>query len=207
MKRESVDEASAVPVAVLLDSTTGYARVTTFMGERVADDLHAALDRLERAGMKRLVLDLRDNGGGSVAEAAHVAGEFLPRGAIVYSASGRKAEITDTGRAELRRLLHSFWTPPGRVARPVDLALQFVAELPAAEVEQLLQERLQALENQASIVNPAFVPADEPLHVQNRVADLFDHERRLLAAEREWCEHVLARVRAGAYAPKKGAQK
>jgi carboxyl-terminal processing protease len=104
VKRESVEAASAVPVAVLLDSTTGYARVTTFMGERVADDLHAALDRLEHAGMKRLVLDLRDNGGGSVAEAAHVAGEFLPRGAIVYSASGRKAEITDTGRVE-----RSFW--------------------------------------------------------------------------------------------------
>ena len=104
VKRESVEEASAVPVAVMLDSATGYARVTTFMGERVADDLHAALDRLERAGMKRLVLDLRDNGGGSVAEAAHVAGEFLPRGAIVYSASGRKAEITDTGRVK-----RSFW--------------------------------------------------------------------------------------------------
>ena len=104
VKREVVEEASAVPVAVLLDSTTGYTRVTTFMGERVADDLHAALDRLERAGMKRLVLDLRDNGGGSVAEAAHVAGEFLPRGAVVYSASGRKAEITDTGRVQ-----RSFW--------------------------------------------------------------------------------------------------
>ena len=104
VKRERVEAASAVPVAVLLDSTTGYARVTTFMGERVADDLHAALDRLERAGMKRLVLDLRDNGGGSVAEAAQVAGEFLPRGAIVYSASGRKAEITDTGRVQ-----RSFW--------------------------------------------------------------------------------------------------
>ncbi len=104
VKRESVEEATAVPVAVLLDSTTGYARVTTFTGERVADDLHAALDRLERAGMKRLVLDLRDNGGGSVAEAAHVAGEFLPRGAVVYSSSGRKAEITDTGRVQ-----RSFW--------------------------------------------------------------------------------------------------
>ena len=104
VKRESVEEATAVPVAMLLDSTTGYARVTTFMGERVADDLHAALDRLERAGMKRLILDLRDNGGGSVAEAAHVAGEFLPRGAVVYSSSGRKAEITDTGRVQ-----RSFW--------------------------------------------------------------------------------------------------
>lgn len=104
VKRESVEEASAVPAATMLDSTTGYARVTTFMGERVADDLHAALDRLERRGMQRLVLDLRDNGGGSVAEAARVAGEFLPRGAIVYSASGRKAEITDTGRVN-----RSFW--------------------------------------------------------------------------------------------------
>jgi carboxyl-terminal processing protease len=104
VKRESVEEASAVPVATMLDSTTGYARVTTFLGERVADDLHAALDRLERAGMRRLVLDLRDNGGGSVAEAARVAGEFLPRGAIVYSASGRKAELTDTGRVQ-----RSFW--------------------------------------------------------------------------------------------------
>jgi carboxyl-terminal processing protease len=104
VKRESVDEATAVPTATMLDSTTGYVRVTTFVGERVADDLHAALERLERSGMRRLVLDLRDNGGGSVAEAARVAGEFLPRGAVVYSASGRKAEVTDTGRVQ-----RSFW--------------------------------------------------------------------------------------------------
>ena len=51
-------------------------------------------------GMQQLLLDLRDNGGGSVAEAAHVAGEFLPRGAIVYTSEGRKPEITDTGRVK-----------------------------------------------------------------------------------------------------------
>jgi len=117
-------------------------------------------------------------------------------------------EIAPAGRDELRRLLHNFWTPPGRVARPVDLALQFVALLPAEEVESLLSQRLRALENQASIFVPAFVPQDEPAHVRNRIADLFEHERLLLAAEREWCEHVLERVRAGAYAaPKKGARK
>jgi carboxyl-terminal processing protease len=54
--------------------------------------------------MQRLILDLRDNGGGSVAEAAHVAGEFLPRGTIVYTTDGRKPEITDTGRVK-----RSFW--------------------------------------------------------------------------------------------------
>jgi carboxyl-terminal processing protease len=104
VKRERSDEATAVPVAILMDSGTAYVRVTTFMGERVADDLHSALDRLEKSGLRRLVIDLRDNGGGSVAEAAHVAGEFLPRGAVVYTADGRKPEITDTGRVK-----RSFW--------------------------------------------------------------------------------------------------
>jgi carboxyl-terminal processing protease len=100
VKRERAEEETAVPVAMLLDSITGYVRVTTFVGERVADDLHSALERLEKAGMGQLLLDLRDNGGGSVAEAARVAGEFLPRGAIVYTSEGRKPEITDTGRVK-----------------------------------------------------------------------------------------------------------
>ena len=104
VRRERYDEATAVPVAAMMDSSTGYVRVTTFMGEKVADDLHDALDRLEKSGMRRLVLDLRDNGGGSVNEAARVAGEFLPRGTVVYTAEGRKAEVTDTGRVQ-----RSFW--------------------------------------------------------------------------------------------------
>jgi carboxyl-terminal processing protease len=104
VKRERAADVSAVPVAMLLDSATGYVRITTFMGDRVADDLHDALGRLEKVGMQRLVLDLRDNGGGSVAEAAQVAGEFLPKGAIVYTSEGRKAETADTGRVS-----RSFW--------------------------------------------------------------------------------------------------
>jgi len=102
--RERTDDASAVPVAAMLDSATGYVRVTTFMGDKVADDLHNALGKLEGSGMKRLVLDLRGNGGGRVDEAKRIAGEFLPRGAIVYTASGRKADVTDTGRVQ-----RSFW--------------------------------------------------------------------------------------------------
>ncbi|HEY7395536.1 MAG TPA: S41 family peptidase [Gemmatimonadaceae bacterium] len=102
--RERIEEESAVPVATLIDSTTGYVRVTTFMGDKVADDLHDALGRLEGKGMRRLVLDLRGNGGGRVDEAKRIAGEFLPRGAIVYTASGRKADVTDTGRVQ-----RSFW--------------------------------------------------------------------------------------------------
>jgi DNA-binding PadR family transcriptional regulator len=107
--------------------------------------------------------------------------------------------ITRAGREELRHLLRSFWTPPMRTARPVDLALQFVNELPIEEIEPLIEERLQALTNQQAIFRPEFRPAfDDPAR-QARVDDLHEHELRLLTAEREWCEYVLARLRSGAY--------
>jgi carboxyl-terminal processing protease len=96
VRRERGDDESAVPVVMMLDAETGYVRVTTFSSERVAEDLHAALERLEGQGMKRLVLDLRDNGGGMVAEATRIASEFLPAGATVYMSEGRKAEVDDS---------------------------------------------------------------------------------------------------------------
>lgn len=102
--RERTDGAGAVPAAFMLDPATGYVRVTTFAHPDAADDLHAALRDLERRGMERLLLDLRDNGGGLLDEANRVASEFLPRGAVVYTTEGRKAEVNDTSR--VRR---SFW--------------------------------------------------------------------------------------------------
>jgi carboxyl-terminal processing protease len=104
VQRQRVDDESAVPVAIMLDSATGYIRVTTFQGDKVADDLHAALGHLEDRGMQALVLDLRDNGGGRVDQAARIAGEFLPRGDLVYTSQGRKASVTDTARVG-----RSFW--------------------------------------------------------------------------------------------------
>jgi carboxyl-terminal processing protease len=104
VKRERVDDATAVPAAFMLDPQTGYVRITTFVSDKVADDLHDALGRLEKQGMQRLLIDLRDNGGGRVDQAAKIAGEFLPKGAIVYTAEGRKHDVTDTSRVS-----RSFW--------------------------------------------------------------------------------------------------
>jgi carboxyl-terminal processing protease len=104
VKREKVGEVTAVPVAFMLDGQTGYVRITTFANDKVADDLHDALGRLEGQGMRRLVLDLRDNGGGDVKQAAQVAGEFLPKGDVVYTSEGRKEDVRDTVRVG-----RSFW--------------------------------------------------------------------------------------------------
>lgn len=100
VKRERYDEETAVPAALMLDGTVGYIRITTFVGAKVAEDLRAAVEKLEKDGMRSLLLDLRDNGGGSVAEAAAVAGEFLPAGTIVYTSEGRRAAAVDTGRVK-----------------------------------------------------------------------------------------------------------
>jgi carboxyl-terminal processing protease len=104
VERERVDEASAVPIAFMLDDRTGYVRITSFLNDRTADDLHDALGHLEGRGMKRLVLDLRDNPGGRIDQAAKIAGEFLPKGAIVYTSTGEKREMIDTSRVS-----RSFW--------------------------------------------------------------------------------------------------
>jgi len=104
VKREFPDEVSAVPAAQMLDSVTGYVRITTFANSKVADDVHDAIGRLDRAGMRRLLLDLRDNGGGLVSEAGNVAGEFLPRGAVVYTTEGRKESVRKTTKVS-----RSFW--------------------------------------------------------------------------------------------------
>ena len=126
------DDVSAVPVAVLLANQTGYVRVTTFLGDRVADDLHTALNGLEKRGMTRLVLDLRGNGGGRVDEAKRIASEFLPRGAIVYTAAGRKKEVTDTARVQ-----RSFFTSERRypIVLLVDEGTASASELVAGALQ------------------------------------------------------------------------
>lgn len=107
VERERVEETTGVPVAIMLDRETGYVRITTFANLKTADDLHDALGRLEKLGMKRLVLDLRDNGGGIIEQAVDVAGEFLPRGAIVYTAFYRRKDKDDRDTVKVKR---SFWS-------------------------------------------------------------------------------------------------
>ena len=104
VKRERADERSAVAGARMLDASTGYVRILTFTHPKVADDTDDALQKLERAGMKRLILDLRDNGGGLVVEAGNVAGAFLPKGSVVYTSTGRKETLNKT-----ERVSRSFW--------------------------------------------------------------------------------------------------
>ena len=100
VRRERVQETSAVVAPLMLDARTGYVRLTSFLSDRLVEDLRGALKDLERRGMQRLVLDLRDNGGGAIGQAATVAGAFLPEGTVIYTTEGRKRDVVDTGRVD-----------------------------------------------------------------------------------------------------------
>jgi carboxyl-terminal processing protease len=64
----------------------------TVGGTSVTHDVATLLSRLERERIQGLVIDLRDNAGGSVAEAVRMAGLFIDRGPIVQF-KGPNSEI------------------------------------------------------------------------------------------------------------------
>ncbi len=68
----------------LLTDDVGYIAITEF--DDVTDDQFlAALDNLKAQGMKNLVIDLRDNGGGLVDATCNILDALLPEGVIVYT--------------------------------------------------------------------------------------------------------------------------
>ena len=82
-----------VPYAFMLPGGQGYAKVNTF-GNTTVEELQASLDRLKNEGMTALILDLRDNPGGSLPAAVGMASLFLHKGQEVVSVRGRRFGVT-----------------------------------------------------------------------------------------------------------------
>ncbi len=72
---------------MLEDGTTGYIYQTGFT-ENVSSAVKAAFLDLKSRGMKKLVLDLRGNGGGLLSEAVNIVSMFVPKGSLVVSCKG-----------------------------------------------------------------------------------------------------------------------
>lgn len=84
-----------IEYAGMLDDTTGYLRLTGFT-TGAAEDTRKEVNRLRKDGMKRLVLDLRGNGGGAMNEAVDILSIFLPKNTVAVTAKGRRgAGITE----------------------------------------------------------------------------------------------------------------
>ena len=79
-----------VEYAGMLNDTTGYIYQSGFT-ENVSGELRNAFLKLKKQGMKKLVLDLRGNGGGLMSEAVGIVSLFVPKGSLVVSSKGQAA--------------------------------------------------------------------------------------------------------------------
>ena len=78
----------SVPYYTLFGDSIGYVILNSFT-EGCARDVRMALVELKNRGARGFILDLRGNGGGSMAEAIDIAGLFIPKGTMVLSTKGK----------------------------------------------------------------------------------------------------------------------
>ena len=87
-----------VPAFFMIDATTGYVQLRDF-GENTDRDLRRALQALAPKGMRRLLLDIRNNPGGPLDQAIKVVNEFMPRGKMIVYTRGRISNSDQDYRA------------------------------------------------------------------------------------------------------------
>jgi carboxyl-terminal processing protease len=79
----------SIPYAFMLDDgKTGYVRMIRFSAT-TSEELEASLKELEKEGMQRLVLDLRNNSGGLLNQAIEVADRFIDGNQVIVYTKGR----------------------------------------------------------------------------------------------------------------------
>lgn len=82
----------SIDAAYMADPTTGYIRLSRF-AESTPQEISEAMAKLRRQGMKNLVLDLQDNGGGLLGSAIDLGARFLNRDdLVVYTKSPSMGE-------------------------------------------------------------------------------------------------------------------
>ena len=76
-----------VEYAAMIDDTTGYILQGGFT-DNVSSEIRKRVLQMKDQGMKRLVLDLRGNGGGLMSETINIVSLFVPKGTLVVTAKG-----------------------------------------------------------------------------------------------------------------------
>lgn len=80
----------AIDAAYMMDKETGFIHLNVF-SRSAYEEFMAAIERLNKEGMKKLIFDLRGNGGGILEEAVDIADEFLDSSRMVVYTEGLHA--------------------------------------------------------------------------------------------------------------------
>lgn len=86
---------NSVDAAVMINPSTGYIKINRF-AETTYDEFQQGLTELRNSGMKTLVVDLRDNGGGYMEMAAEIADELLKNKELIVFTKNKKGRVDKT---------------------------------------------------------------------------------------------------------------
>ncbi|MCF0185913.1 MAG: S41 family peptidase [Bacteroidaceae bacterium] len=95
---------TTLDAAFMITSTIGYIRLGSF-GNTTEEEMVMAIANLKDQGMKKLILDLQDNGGGFLHSSVAIASFFLKPGSLVVYTEGlnqRKQEMKSHSMALLQ---------------------------------------------------------------------------------------------------------
>jgi carboxyl-terminal processing protease len=93
IKRSSV-LVSSIDASYMLNDNTGYIRISKF-GANTDVNFVDSLKVLKEMGMTKLILDLRDNGGGYLSAATGLANQILPENKLIVYTEGKHEPRTD----------------------------------------------------------------------------------------------------------------
>ncbi|SFG03786.1 S41 family peptidase [Prevotella sp. KH2C16] len=108
--RRSIYQTPAVPYYGVQEGNIGYINLSGFV-ENSAKAVRRAYVEMRQKGIKGLIVDLRNNGGGSEQEAVDIVNMFVPKGKLVVS-----------NRGKLKRANHDYITS----MEPIDTVMPLV---------------------------------------------------------------------------------
>ena len=123
---------SDVVYAGMIDDVTGIITIGGFTYGG-AKEVRDAVISLKERGMKRLILDLRGNGGGLMAEAVDILSIFLPKGTLVITSRGKNPEM-----------FHEYYTEKQPV--DTDIPLMVLIDSGSASSSEIVAGALQDLD-------------------------------------------------------------
>lgn len=77
----------SLDASYMISDSIGYIRLNKF-SETTYEEFMTAVNKLKKAGMKDMILDLRDNGGGILSQATDIADEFLSGDKLITYTEG-----------------------------------------------------------------------------------------------------------------------
>lgn len=83
-----------IDAAYMVRPKVGYIRIGSF-GAATHDEFVESMNKLTKAGMESLILDLQENGGGYLQTAVKIAEEFLQAGDLIVYTNGRRTQRTE----------------------------------------------------------------------------------------------------------------